>query len=340
MSSKVQVLFTCDVECSLGNCGTFAHPIFRPWPVDTWMWGQLGGAAQRWGVELLMDQLDRRGMKGTFYVSALEKHFHGEDALAEVVRKIEERGHEAGVHIHCAWKGFDTVDRRYDLTAGFHLRDSIGEYDEAEQRELLEEAVDCIRRWAGREPTSFRAGNFGADHRTLKLLSELGIATDSSCNAATGSLGDLGTTNSIIESEGLLEVPATTFEALEKPRRVVRFVDPTNMTLEEARRVFDQLADHDVSTLVLVTHSFQYVAPGHVRNAKLGPRPHIVERVDAILDILAEDSRFEPATMRSLAAKKSKYLGSGDGQPRIPAWITAARLLQSSADAVPRPWFF
>ena len=76
------------------------------------------------------------------------------------------------------------------------------------------------------------------------------------------------------------EIPATAFEAVARPRRLVRFVDPSNRTLDEARRVFDQVATMGIATLVLVTHSFQYISPGHVPGERVAPAPHVVERVE------------------------------------------------------------
>ena len=81
---RTLAIFTCDVECSIGNSGSREHPIFRPWPIETWIWGRLGGESPKWGIELIMDQLEERGARGTFYISALERRFHGDEQVAEV----------------------------------------------------------------------------------------------------------------------------------------------------------------------------------------------------------------------------------------------------------------
>jgi peptidoglycan/xylan/chitin deacetylase (PgdA/CDA1 family) len=331
---RTLAVFTCDVECSIGNCGTREAPLFRPWPTETWIWGRLPGIEQEWGLGRLMDQLDRRGIKGTFYVSAFENHYHDDRVVGRVAAGVEERGHEAGVHTHCAWKGFRD-DRSFDLSRGYHLRDSIADHSAAVQRELLEEAVASLRRWTGRAPKSFRAGNFGADGTTLSLLADLGITSDSSRNAAVGSLRDFPSENAARETLGLLEVPATSFQALTSPRRLIRFVDPSNMTLAEARSVFDQVARLDIGTLVLVTHSFQYLSPGHVAGEQVAPHPRIVARVGRILDLLVHDDRFAFTTMRELAEMDRDVICRADGMPRNPAWMTAARLAMSGADVVP-----
>lgn len=333
-SRQTLVLFTCDVECSIGNSGTREHPIFRPWPVDTWIWGKLGGSARDFGIGLLMEQLERVGAVGTFYVSALERHFHGDEALAHVAQEIERRGHEAGVHIHCAWEGFHG-SRRYELSAGYHLKDSIADHSEDEQRRLLTDAAESLERWTGRAPKSFRAGNFGADLSTLRVLAELGLTNDSSRNAAIGALDEAETINRAREVEGLLEIPATTFEAARRPRRLLRFVDPSNMTVDEARRVFDQVASLDIGTLVLVTHSFQYVSPGHVAGERVAPHEAVVERVDRILDMLAEDERFRFVTARDAAELERGEVCRGEGIPETPGWLTALRLAQASTDITP-----
>ena len=314
----VKVLFTCDVECLLGNSGNASFPIYRPWPVETMIWGRIDGLDKEWGIPLLMDQLECRGMRGTFYVSALQRTFHGDEALAEVARSIENRGHEAGVHVHCAWKGFSQTGQ-YDRSKNLHKKDSINQHDETTQRELLKEAIDCLKKWVGKQPVSFRAGNFGANQTTLRLLSQLGIKTDSSRNAATGSLNSLGIYNMVVNTEDILEIPVTTFEALRRPFRKLRFIDPSNITITEAKNIFEQIATMGIETLVLVTHSFQY----------------IVERVDRILDILATDPRFESYTMRDLAVVEPNKESRKDGLPSIPWWMSAAGLIQSTCDGLP-----
>lgn len=330
----VKVLFTCDVECLLGNSGNASFPIYRPWPVETMIWGRIDGLDKEWGIPLLMDQLESRGMRGTFYVSALQRTFHGDEALAEVARSIENRGHEAGVHVHCAWKGFSQTGQ-YDRSKNLHKKDSINQHDETTQREVLKEAIDCLKKWVGKQPVSFRAGNFGANQTTLRILSQLGIKTDSSRNAATGSLNSLRIYNMAVNAEGILEIPVTTFEALRRPFRKLRFIDPSNITITEAKNIFEQIATMGIETLVLVTHSFQYIAPGHVSKPQLRPRRRIVERVDRILDILATDPRFESYTMRDLAFVEPNKESRKDGLPSIPWWMSAAGFIQSSCDGLP-----
>lgn len=322
-----KVLVTCDVECFLGHTAR-TPPLFRPWPIDACIYGRHGN--ESWGIERQMDQLEARDMRGTFYLSALQHRFYGEDAMAEVARRIGDRGHEVAVHTHCAWAGFRPGGR---YQPGFEDSDSLCDHTEDSQRRLLAESIDCIERWSGQAAVSFRAGNFGADQTTLRLLSEMGVKTDSSRNRARGFLDELPTLNAPITAFGLLEVPVTHWRALRAPGvDYRRFVDPSNMTHGEATRVFDAIADAGVQTLVLVIHSFQYVLPGHVDRRSYRPRPKIVGRVDAILDYLHRDERFVPATMSELAEAPDSVIGGADVVPRVPAWLTASRLLQSWRD--------
>lgn len=318
---------TCDVECLLGHTAQ-SPPLFRPWPIDACIYGRFG--SESWGIERQMDQLESRSIRGTFYLSALQHRFYGEAPMAEVAWRIADRGHEVAVHTHCAWAGF-RPDGSY--RPGFQDKDSLRDHTESTQRELLTESVSCIEQWTGRPPVSFRAGNFGANPTSLRILSDLGIRTDSSRNRAMRCLDDLPTLNAPIDVAGLLEVPVTHWRALRGPGiDYRRFVDPSNMTLTEAFRVFDAIARAGVKSLVLVIHSFQYVLPGHVGRRAYRPRPEMLRRVNAILDWLCQDGRFVPSTMAELADEPKAVLGGADIVPELPPWITASRLLQTWRD--------
>jgi hypothetical protein len=339
--NKIMMFFTCDVESSLGNFGTLNSPVFKPWSVDSLIWGRSStenpinnNISSEWGIGLIIDQLEKYGLKGTFFLSALEHHFHGEKALSEIANYIEDSGHEVAAHIHCAWCGF-LKGGDYDYSEKLYKKDNIKDHDKKEQFEYLYEVVECIERWTGKKPVSFRAGNFGADNITLKLLSELGLKIDSSRNAALNSLHGVDTINAACEINGLIEIPVTTFEAVHFPTQKLRFVDPSNVTLTEMRSVLDQLAEQDIATLVLVSHSFQYVYPGHAHIKYYQPRPHIVERVDKILELLASDPRVESYTMRNAAEMGIAKLARKDGLPKNPQWMTLTRLLQSMRDSLP-----
>lgn len=141
------------------------------------IWGEAQG--RRYGIGWQMDQLDRHGLKGVFFVDPMPAAIHGTAFLKPIVAAILERGHEVQLHVHTEWLSSDPAR----LPARGQGR-NIGDFSVDDQVALLRTA----RHWleaAGAPPiTAFRAGNFGANDDTLRALARLGIAWDSSLNPA------------------------------------------------------------------------------------------------------------------------------------------------------------
>jgi len=71
----IYVLFTVDVESRDGG------------GPDRDIWGRLEGEPEEHGIGRMMDILDSRGAKGTFFVNVYEAPVSGHEAMAEVCRR-------------------------------------------------------------------------------------------------------------------------------------------------------------------------------------------------------------------------------------------------------------
>jgi len=77
--------------------------------------------------------------------------------------ELEQKGFELGMHFHPHSFG----DLRYT--------EYLGGYDTEQQRDLLSQGMELWTEALGREPTTFRPGNFSANDATFSVLAELGF---------------------------------------------------------------------------------------------------------------------------------------------------------------------
>lgn len=141
------------------------------------IWAETSAGA--FGIGWQMDQLDRHGLKGVFFVDPLPALVYGPDFLAPIVKAVVSRGHEAQLHIHTEW-----LEWAAQSPVGGRRGRNISDFSLADQVTLLTLAKSLLES-AGAPPVkAFRAGNFGANDDSLRALSHVGIAWDSSVNAA------------------------------------------------------------------------------------------------------------------------------------------------------------
>jgi peptidoglycan/xylan/chitin deacetylase (PgdA/CDA1 family) len=132
-----------------------------------------------YGIGWQMDLLERHGLKGVFFLDPMPALVHGADFLRPLVEAIVSRGHEVQLHIHTEW-----LEWAKDSPVGDRRGRNIGDFALADQVVLLGLAKKLLED-AGAPPIrAFRAGNFGANDDTLRALAAIGIAWDSSVNAA------------------------------------------------------------------------------------------------------------------------------------------------------------
>ncbi|HOI84450.1 MAG TPA: hypothetical protein PLP48_00105 [Acholeplasmataceae bacterium] len=147
-----KIIFTIDVEGHKGNN-----------PVEKLIWGI--AEKQRVGIEYFVKELNSRNIKGIFFVDFAEAWSYGKDKISDIVNYIVNNGHNVGMHIH--------PDHIMDKNRLF-----LFEYSYFEQKEIITKCTDLYIEILGYRPISFRAGKYGANHDTLRIIDELGYKFD------------------------------------------------------------------------------------------------------------------------------------------------------------------
>ena len=256
--SRTYFLVTVDVETSAG-CG---YNGCFPGPIEDRILGKRGDSY--YGISLMMDILDKHGMKATFFVNAYLDSYYPEDEVREIVRNIVERGHDVQLHTHEEFRCFATCEpenivcwQRCTKEESFLSGNTVDN-----QVTILEEGARNIEKWSGRYPIAFRGGGFDADFNTLKALEILNIPVDSSLSRPSHTLASVYPINKVGEHEGVIEVPLFNYKEDLIVAKPYRHLDIESTTLLEFRKLLGDAIENDVRTVVLLMHSFSFCRSG------------------------------------------------------------------------------
>ncbi len=246
-----RVFLTVDTELSLGSHqrglspeANLAQSIFGETPEGAF------------GIGWQIERLNRHGLKAVYFVDPVPAALFGSDVLKRIVAPILDGGHEVQLHIHTEWLRF--LDHS---PVGDRRGEHIGDFDEDDQVALIGWAAELLTAAGAPNPVAFRAGNFGADDRTLAALARLGIAWDSSFNGAY--LGDpcrIGlpaTQLDPVSRLGVSELPVTLLFDRPNHRRPAQLCA---ISYGEMAAALDHALTARHSAFNVVLHSFELIS--------------------------------------------------------------------------------
>ena len=269
------------------------------------------------GIDYQIEILNQHGLKAVFFVEALAADAVGRAALARVVDTVLAGGHEVQLHIHTEWLPHlrdDPLDGRRG--------DNMADFSRADQSKLIACGIDNLVDAGAPRPVAFRAGNFGADDRTLAALAEQGIAYDTSYNEAfVGRACRIQAKRPLRQEallQGVCEVPVTCF--YDYPRHA-RPAQLCAISFGEMRAMLLAAAARGRRTFVIVSHSFELLNRGRDRVNRIHRR-----RFERLCAFLAEHrARFPTIGFTEMDAVP---LGAaGDPSPLASSlWRTGFRM--------------
>ncbi len=231
------------------------------------------------GIGWQMQLLDRHGLKGVFFIDPMPALVLGETVIADAIRLVLGAGHEVQLHAHTEWLEWaesSPVDGRQGR--------SIGDFALDDQVALLRWGCDLFERVGAPRPIAFRAGNFGADDRTLAALSDVGLRYDTSVNAAyLGS--ECRVTASAVRNlpyrqDGIVELPVSGFH--DRPGHF-RPAQICAISAGEMKRALAHAADTNMPVFTVVTHSFEMLSRDRQR-----PNHMVIARFEAMARAIAQ----------------------------------------------------
>lgn len=211
------------------------------------------------GLNRIMQMLEERQLKGTFFLNVYEHAAWGDAALRAMTAEMQQRGHDVALHTHPQWA--------YDPQ-----RPYMYSYNAADQKRIVADGVRVLQEWTGLPVVAHRAGAYSADRATIDALAENGVVFDSSLflHHPHSHLNDLGLPSNVPSMIGsVMEIPVTVYERLERPAIGGRLlpahaaigkldVDSIAST-DEAVAAFDAVVEADPPLIVLFLHSFSFL---------------------------------------------------------------------------------
>jgi hypothetical protein len=282
--SRIRVLITVDTEHSIG--GAFQNPALKPVGNAKRIYGKIGD--RFFGIPLIMDIAEDHDLKIVFFVEVLNKYFFGESETREICDFIVKRGHEVQLHLHPNYLNFKEPNPQAQT-----YKDNLYYYGAEQQIALIAEGRALLQQYGIRNPTAFRAGNYGFNRYTLAALRQNGFIYDSSYNRCFLNPAqelDGIVINDVHPMDGIFELPITNF-LQPVPFRSFRPkpLDINGASALEMTKTLDwALASGSLTHITFIMHSFSFIEPEDLQYSKMKPRAYVINRFRKLCRYLSE----------------------------------------------------
>lgn len=275
------IIWTCDTE--VGELAKNLDDGFK-----IFVEGKIAG--QEVGVSFINSVANQYGAKITHFVDVYHPNFQRE--IAGICEKIVADGHCIGLHTHPSSR----YGKRY-----------MHEYSYSEQQEIIDFGQQFLNQ-IGIITEIHRAGGYGANDDTLKILAQAGVKWDSSffidnpeCKLSNCRGNQI---SKPVEGHNLLEVPVTVYKEKKKvfgidtgKRAYIKLDFRYGSDVNKIKQVIDKCPDNSV--IILFLHSFNFLKT--VYSIKAGKYLHIgvskrlIESYKEILEYInmREDCSFD-----------------------------------------------
>jgi len=274
----VDVLLTIDTE--VHACTPVWRETALKAEIEQYIFGRTSNA--EYGLNYQLSVLKRRGLKAVFFVEALIAAELGSTILQPIVCKILEAGHEVQLHVHPEWLAYQRQPIVERPRGQF-----LHQLTESEQQTVIERAAESLAECGAPPPCAFRAGNYGADVRTLRGVASSGMRFDSSWNAAyIGGACRLDVGRPLLAPErleGVWEIPISFF--YDYPGHV-RHTQLAACSYAELKGALMKAARAKWPTFVIVSHSFELVWRQVRRGRPALPRRLVIRRFERLCRFL------------------------------------------------------
>ncbi len=260
------------------------------------------------GVHYIMDQLEKRGMRGVFFTNIYEhQNFTGiwEGYIERLIREMSDRGHEVALHTH-----------QDGSTLPFY-QEQLFACNYEEQKQILEYGAQFIEKHTGKRPVSHRGGGYRCNDITFRVLAELGFQVDSSCFAHNTYSPNRNlyyrSLNQICTIDDILEFPVIAI--LDRQGRTKKF-DVNQLSLKELINSVEEMKRRpDFTAVQFMFHSFSFLdqrgsdelEPSFVagRHAGYGVSRGLTTLFESFLDYLQNDPQIEVVTFDQYLSKNN-----------------------------------
>jgi peptidoglycan/xylan/chitin deacetylase (PgdA/CDA1 family) len=216
--------------------------------IDTEFYGGLEevlGLNGRYGIDDMLSLFAKHNVKATFFVDYFGVYKWGNEIFQEVTNKIKSAGHEVELHLHPSIKGG---------------KNWLWQYSEEEQEKYISDGITLFEQFNHSQPKYFRAGGYGINNTTLKVLKKLEFEADFSYQYQQKrcKLINYPYKNKAAMVEGLIQIPTTMYRLKSKP------VKQSNINLDwsslwELKSILNEIIKSNFNSMILIVHSFSFL---------------------------------------------------------------------------------
>ena len=249
------------------------------------------------GLRFQIDLLNRYGLKASYLVESLFADALGPEPLHEIVKVIQDGGHEVQLHLHTEW-----LERMASSILPGRTGQNIRDFTEDEQATLIARGLKNLRACGARNVCAFRAGNYGANFDTLRALRRNGLLYDTSHNTCyLGSACDLQTKELFLQPkkiDGVYEFPVSFFQDLWRHYRPAQITACSSAEMEYALL---EAWRQGWKSFVIVSHSFELIHRLRKKGREALPDRIVVRRFERLCQFLAASKdKFRTAMFSEL----------------------------------------
>lgn len=271
MQNDIYVSVTIDVE----NPQT---PLFEKRFLDNRIW------SNGYGIEKIIEILDKYRTKGTFFTNVYEYPIWGKGEIERIVKYIHENGHDVELHTHPIW-----IDEK--------RRENMFQFPLSEQESIIRWGADFIDKHTGRKPVCHRAGAYGFNINTLNACRENKIEVDSSNFYGHPNCRCILTKNEPLSKYGIMEMPVTFFTS---GQNIVK-TDIDWMSVQQFQMLIEKAKEVSKPTFInLFLHSYSLTKTDD-NFLSFKPDHDTIDKLEQCLKILQSDTRCTVKTLSDCA---------------------------------------
>ena len=321
---KLKICITVDTEFSIA--GAFSNA-GRYLPVDKQaVYCNVNGRSE--GLGFILKTFKETGVKGTFFVEALNRVYFGDGPMEGVVNDILAAGQDVQLHLHPVWSQVFSISGWQNRLDEIKPNDSVLTRSQDQLESLFGEGADILEKWCGYRPLALRTGNLHVSRNVYKAMFEVEMFVSSNIGRGIYEPVDsaLRLSHGCRIVDGVYEYPVTSYVGLHLPGiKELKSLTITGSSFSEAKSIIELAYKKGIGSVVLLTHTFEFIR-GHDCQFNNGKRNMLTQgRLRKLCEYISNNSdRFETAFITQLDRKEQ---GGECGILSVPNLASTKRIM-------------
>ena len=291
------------------------------------------------GLPVILDTLNRHGVRATFFVEALQSCWFGLQEMGGIVELLQSHGHEIQLHLHPVWLLFDNPGWTSQVARDPpqpNTHDTLVNLSHDRVTDIIERGKATFAAWGLPAPTAIRTGSLLVERHLYQVFRQCGLEISSSVGLGLYQPEDpsIRLYHSARLVDGVLEIPISSYIGADhRLCRRTRLATLIGMGLAEQRAWLYQAGAKQLPLLVLLSHVSEFHSPtssGYRRNRSTE------RKFEQLCARLSESPLLKAATISELHSLTELKAETDDTPLTLPRWQSTLHLLEKVTQMVLR----